>query len=79
MKRPLIRPFGPPSPRWGEEVANGGACLFSPPGRRWPEGPHEGASSAYAAALPCPANSRNHPNPASVPAFGLYSAPTQPE
>ncbi len=44
-KRPLTRPFGPPSPRWGEEgsaVALG--SLLSPAGRGWPEGPGEGAS-----------------------------------
>ncbi|WP_245445326.1 endonuclease domain-containing protein [Agrobacterium rosae] len=56
---PLIRPFGPPSPRRGEEtggthitpnvnVAFGrkaAAEFFSPPGRRWPEGSDEGASA----------------------------------
>nr|WP_155936582.1 cobalamin biosynthesis protein [Mesorhizobium ciceri] len=31
------------SPR-GEEIASGGANLFSPAGRRWPEGPDEGAT-----------------------------------
>ncbi|KJF66216.1 hypothetical protein RS75_19630 [Rhizobium nepotum 39/7] len=54
---PLIRPCGPPSPRRGEEMGrnvadfydvvergeNIAACFFSPPGRRWPEGPDEGA------------------------------------
>ncbi|RWC24872.1 MAG: hypothetical protein EOS55_29180 [Mesorhizobium sp.] len=35
------------SPR-GEEVASAGACLFSPAGRRWPEGPDEGAFSTMA-------------------------------
>jgi hypothetical protein len=29
------------SPR-GEEVANAGVSLFSPPGRRWPKGSDEG-------------------------------------
>ena len=32
----------------------------------------------YAAALAAFAICLNHPSPASVPAFGLYSAPTQP-
>ncbi|WP_246677444.1 cobalamin biosynthesis protein [Mesorhizobium sp. B2-3-12] len=32
------------SPR-GEEIANAAARLFSPTGRRWPEGPDEGAAS----------------------------------
>ena len=54
---PLIRPFGPPSPRRGEEtrgntpdptpgvmkICDGASHFFSPPGRRWPEGPDEGA------------------------------------
>ncbi|MBN9216970.1 MAG: cobalamin biosynthesis protein [Mesorhizobium sp.] len=29
----------------GEEIANAAARLFSPTGRRWPEGPDEGAAS----------------------------------
>ncbi|RWK53662.1 MAG: hypothetical protein EOR48_21410 [Mesorhizobium sp.] len=33
------------SPR-GEEIAHAGASLFSPPGRRWHEGPDEGALQA---------------------------------
>ncbi|CAN7489602.1 cobalamin biosynthesis protein [Mesorhizobium sp. LjRoot246] len=32
------------SPR-GEEIASAAASLFSPAGRRWPEGPDEGAAS----------------------------------
>ena len=32
------------SPR-GEEVTSAGVNLFSPAGRRWPEGPDEGAAS----------------------------------
>ncbi len=57
MASPLIRPFGPPSPRRGEEtrgntlapttgvikICDGASHFFSPPGRRWPEGPDEGA------------------------------------
>ncbi|WP_236734411.1 endonuclease domain-containing protein [Agrobacterium tumefaciens] len=57
MAAPLIRPFGPPSPRRGEEtrgetfsplthvakICDGASDFFSPPGRRWPEGPDEGA------------------------------------
>ncbi|MCZ7495686.1 endonuclease domain-containing protein [Agrobacterium rhizogenes] len=58
MAGPLIRPFGPPSPRRGEETCgnvfatttndviktcDGASHFFSPPGRRWPEGPDEGA------------------------------------
>ncbi|MFK0208665.1 hypothetical protein [Agrobacterium sp. NPDC090283] len=58
MPGPLIRPFGPPSPRRGEEargnaltpttgvikICDGASHFFSPPGRRWPEGPDEGAT-----------------------------------
>ncbi|MDX8497511.1 cobalamin biosynthesis protein [Mesorhizobium sp. VK4C] len=43
---PLTRPplrSADLSPR-GEEFASAGASLFSPPGRRWPEGPDEGAA-----------------------------------
>ncbi len=57
MAGPLIRPFGPPSPRRVEEplaivfatpidvmkTCDGASHFFSPPGRRWPEGPDEGA------------------------------------
>ncbi|CDX29752.1 Cobalamin biosynthesis protein G CbiG [Mesorhizobium plurifarium] len=45
--RPLTQPplrSADLSPR-GEEAASVGADLFSPPGRRWPEGPDEGAAS----------------------------------
>ncbi len=56
---PLIRPFGPPSPRRGEESSrklpaaaksllncrDSAAGFFSPPGRRWREAPDEGAST----------------------------------
>jgi len=56
---PLIRPFGPPSPRRGEETSgklhattatllnclDGAAHFFSPPGRRWRKAPDEGAST----------------------------------
>jgi hypothetical protein len=73
LRHPLIpgalrvpEPFGPPSPRWGEEgwgtgispslsntggstlmmvLANAAGDLFSPAGRRWPEGPDEGGAS----------------------------------
>jgi len=39
------------SPR-GERRRSGAVCtLFSPPGRRWPEGPDEGAFWPYAIAL----------------------------
>ena len=55
---PLIRPFGPPSPRRGEETSRAVANFrkvgevseniapgfFSPPGRRWRAAPDEGAS-----------------------------------
>ncbi len=49
---PLIRPFGPPSPRRGEEtsraVANfrkvGEVSENIAPGRRWRAAPDEGAS-----------------------------------
>ncbi|PDQ17327.1 cobalamin biosynthesis protein CbiG [Mesorhizobium sanjuanii] len=43
---PLTRPplrSADLSPR-GEEITTAGASLFSPAGRRWPEGPDEGAS-----------------------------------
>ncbi|RWE32504.1 MAG: hypothetical protein EOS78_24205 [Mesorhizobium sp.] len=42
---PLIRPLrGHLLPR-GEEFASVGVSLFSPAGRRWPEGPDEGAGT----------------------------------
>ncbi|MCF6102409.1 cobalamin biosynthesis protein [Mesorhizobium muleiense] len=43
---PLTRPplrSADLSPR-GEEITHAGASLFSPAGRRWPEGPDEGAA-----------------------------------
>ncbi|MGP4667304.1 endonuclease domain-containing protein [Agrobacterium pusense] len=57
MAAPLIRPFGPPSPRRGEEtrgdvfapttgvikICDGASHFFSPPGRRWRAAPDEGA------------------------------------
>jgi hypothetical protein len=40
---PDLRSARSTSPRWGEEVCGRRASLFSPPGRKWPEGPDEGA------------------------------------
>ncbi|WP_244490968.1 endonuclease domain-containing protein [Paramesorhizobium deserti] len=44
----------PPSPRRGEEVAGITAALFSPAGRRWPEGPDEGGFPVRNSRQPVP-------------------------
>lgn len=49
LSLPLTRPplrSADLSPR-GEELASAGASLFSPAGRRWPEGPDEGQRRTY--------------------------------
>ncbi|TGV75075.1 hypothetical protein EN801_039400, partial [Mesorhizobium sp. M00.F.Ca.ET.158.01.1.1] len=46
------------SPR-GEEFASVGVSLFSPAGRRWPEGPDEGQHHTFATSH-CPSSACRH-------------------